>query len=42
MANQDERCSNCVYWQFRKCIMTGQIKNDSICICGQFKKRDEK
>lgn len=33
------RCSNCVYWQYRKCIMTGQIKNDGICTCGQFKER---
>lgn len=37
----NERCSNCVYWQFRKCTVTGQVKNDSICNCGQFKKRDE-
>lgn len=38
-----ERCSNCIiYWQNRKCIMTGQIKNDSICTCGQFKSLKEK
>lgn len=35
----DERCSNCVYWQNRKCGMTGQVKNDGICTCGQFKRR---
>lgn len=38
MDGQD-RCSNCVYWQHRTCVMTGQTKNDSICNCGQFKPR---
>ncbi len=37
--NGNERCSNCVYWQNRTCIMTGQIKNDGIWTCGQFKQR---
>lgn len=35
--NGNERCSNCVYWKNRECTMTGQIKNDGICTCGQFK-----
>ncbi len=39
--SDNERCSNCVYWQFRECIITGQVKNDSLCNCGQFKKREE-
>jgi len=34
-----ECCSNCVYWQNRKCIILDQIKNDGACICGQFKSR---
>ncbi len=37
----DERCSNCVYWQNRKCTVTGQVRNDGICTCGEFKKRRE-
>ena len=39
--NSNEKCSNCVYWEHRKCTMTGETKNDSICICGQFKQREE-
>lgn len=39
--NNMERCSNCVYWQHRKCMITNEIKNDSVCICGQFKERDK-
>jgi hypothetical protein len=39
--NNNERCSNCVYWKLRKCTMTGEIKNDGICTCGQFKQREE-
>lgn len=35
--DRDQRCSNCAYWKGRKCIVTGTIKNDSICTCGQFK-----
>ena len=38
----NERCSNCRYWQGRKCMMTGQLKNDGICTCGQFKPREER
>lgn len=37
--NQNNRCSMCIYWQHRKCTMTGEIKNDSICTCGQFSPR---
>lgn len=37
--SQSERCSNCAYWEHRKCIVTGEIKNDGICTCGQFKER---
>lgn len=39
--NGNERCSNCVYWKNRKCTITGQTKNDSICTCGQFKSLKE-
>lgn len=39
--DRDERCSNCIYWQHRECRITGEVKNDSICTCGQFKKREE-
>lgn len=35
----NERCSRCIYWKHRKCEITGEIKNDSICICGQFKEK---
>lgn len=38
---EQERCSNCIYWQQRKCQVTGQVKNDGICICGKFKHRKE-
>ena len=37
--NGQDRCSNCIYWQCRVCAMTGQVKNDSVCNCGQFKPR---
>ena len=37
----EKRCSNCVYWKHRKCAVTNEVKNDSICICGQFKQREE-
>ncbi len=37
--NHQERCGRCVYWQFRKCIITGEIKNDKLCTCGQFRER---
>lgn len=40
--NGDERCSNCIYWLHGKCLMTGQMKRDSVCVCGQFKKREER
>ena len=36
------RCSNCIYWVHRTCVVTGQTKNDSLCTCGQFKPRTEK
>ena len=39
--DRDERCSNCIYWQHRKCVITGEIKNDSVCTCGQFEQRKE-
>jgi len=39
--NSNKKCSNCVYWQQRECKVTGQIKNDGICNCGQFKERQE-
>lgn len=39
--NQNERCSNCVYWQNRTCKITGEVKNDTICTCGYFKPRKE-
>jgi len=39
--NDTQRCSKCVHWLHRKCLVTGQIKNDSICICGQFEQRKE-
>lgn len=38
--DRNERCSNCIYWQHRKCAVTGEIKNDSICTCGQFEQRN--
>ena len=37
--NQENRCSKCVYWKHRVCLILNQEKNDSICICGQFKSR---
>lgn len=36
-----KRCCNCVYWKLRKCMITGEIKNDGICVCGQFIRRKE-
>jgi len=42
MENPEHRCSKCIYWKNRECVMIHQVKNDSICICGQFKKREEK
>lgn len=38
---REERCSNCKYWKFGKCIIIDEYKKDSICICGEFKKKDE-
>lgn len=34
-----ERCSACVYWQHRVCVITGETKNDGICTCGLFQSR---
>lgn len=39
--NENERCRNCIYWQQRTCMVTGNIKNDGVCTCGQFKQRKE-
>ncbi len=37
---KEARCSNCVYWLHRTCTMTHEIKNDTICTCGQFIPRE--
>lgn len=36
-----EKCSNCIYWVHRECMVTQEKKNDGICKCGQFKPRSE-
>lgn len=39
--NKEKRCINCAYWQHRKCVITGEIKNNSYCTCGQFREKEE-
>ena len=34
-------CSKCVYWVHGVCQATKERKNDTVCTCGMFKKREE-
>ncbi len=34
-------CSKCAYWVHGVCQATKERKNDTVCTCGMFKKREE-